>query len=159
MTLCQNILLVLSCDVIKHQNCLHLFTSSLVGNKHNTQQVGFVLLLTVALSQQHRRYSLCGCCFKKTHLLSQEEQEAKTEEEQFPDPAAQERKRSEEAEKWRLHQLQAGASSEDNANFQVAFYTVCAHQTAPATTAISWRQWSEIISKLQKCLIQVLVHC
>ncbi|KAL0033200.1 hypothetical protein WJX79_009065 [Trebouxia sp. C0005] len=47
-----------------------------------------------------------------------EEQEAKAEEEQFPDPAAQERKRSEEAEKWRLHQLQAGASSEDNANFQ-----------------------------------------
>ncbi len=51
----------------------------------------------------------------------QEEQEAKAEEEQFPDPAAQERKRSEEAEKWRLHQLQAGASSEDNANFQVGF--------------------------------------
>ncbi|DBB04500.1 TPA: hypothetical protein ACH3X1_012595 [Trebouxia sp. C0004] len=47
-----------------------------------------------------------------------EEQEAKAEEEQFPDPTAQERKRSEEAEKWRLHQLQAGASSEDNANFQ-----------------------------------------
>lgn len=59
-------------------------------------------------------------------MLTQEEQEAKAEEEQFPDPATQERKRSEEAEKWRLHQLQAGASCEDNANFQVAFQTMCA---------------------------------
>ena len=51
--------------------------------------------------------------------LSQEEEAAKAEEEQFPDPAAVERKRAEEAEKWRLQQLKAGASSEDNANFQV----------------------------------------
>lgn len=47
-----------------------------------------------------------------------EEQEAKAEEEQFPDAAAQERKRTEEAEKWRLQQLKAGAASEENANFQ-----------------------------------------
>lgn len=52
-------------------------------------------------------------------LDAQEEQEAKAEEEQFPDAAAQERKRTEEAEKWRLQQLKAGAAAEENANFQV----------------------------------------
>ena len=49
----------------------------------------------------------------------QEEQESKAEEEQFPDAAAVERKRAQEAEKWRLQQLTAGSASEDNANFQV----------------------------------------
>ncbi len=77
-------------------------------------------------------------------MLPQEEQEAKAEEEQFPDPAAQERKRSEEAEKWRLHQLQAGASSEDNANFQVGFRLCVLNHTASDTTDIPLRQWSEL---------------
>ena len=35
------------------------------------------------------------------------------------DPEALERKRLQEAEAWRLEQLRAGTSSEDNANFQV----------------------------------------
>ncbi len=81
--------------------------------------------------------------FTKNHMLMQEEQEAKAEEEQFPDPAAQERKRSEEAEKWRLHQLQAGASSEDNANFQVGF-RLCVLIRQHLTQQLPWRQWSEI---------------
>lgn len=47
----------------------------------------------------------------------QEDEQAKAEEEL--DPAVQERRRLEQAEKWRLQQLKAGASSEENANFQV----------------------------------------
>ncbi len=35
------------------------------------------------------------------------------------DPEALERKRLQEAEAWRVEQLRAGTSSEDNANFQV----------------------------------------
>lgn len=47
----------------------------------------------------------------------QEDEQAKAEEEL--DPVVQERRRLEQAEKWRLQQLKAGASSEENANFQV----------------------------------------
>lgn len=47
----------------------------------------------------------------------QEDEQAKAEEEL--DPAIQERRRLEQAEQWRLQQLKAGASSEENANFQV----------------------------------------
>lgn len=47
----------------------------------------------------------------------QEDKQAKAEEEL--DPAVQERRRLEQAEQWRLQQLKAGASSEENANFQV----------------------------------------
>lgn len=37
----------------------------------------------------------------------------------MPDTDALERKRLREAEEWRLKQLRAGVSSEDNSNFQV----------------------------------------
>lgn len=56
-------------------------------------------------------------------LLLQEDQEAKAEEEMFPDAAAVERKRAQEAEKWRLQQLKEGTAAEDNANFQVSVWT------------------------------------
>lgn len=52
-------------------------------------------------------------------ITLQEEEEAKAEEEQFPDAAALERRRAQEAEKWRLQQLTAGTAAEENANFQV----------------------------------------
>ena len=47
----------------------------------------------------------------------QEDEQAKAEEEL--DPAVQERRRLKQAEEWRLQQLKSGASSEENANFQV----------------------------------------
>ncbi|KAK9818113.1 hypothetical protein WJX72_007317 [[Myrmecia] bisecta] len=40
------------------------------------------------------------------------------DEDEVPDPAALERKRLREAEEWRLQQLRAGATPDDNANFQ-----------------------------------------
>ena len=49
--------------------------------------------------------------------MLQEDEQAKAEEEL--DPAVQERRRLHQAEQWRLQQLQTGAASEDNANFQV----------------------------------------
>lgn len=62
----------------------------------------------------------------------QEEQEARAEEEQFPDPEAVERKRADQAEKWRLQQLKAGTAPEDNANFQVGCCCIssCAKQNS-----------------------------
>lgn len=61
--------------------------------------------------------------------------------EEVPDGDALERKRLREAEEWRLKQLRAGVSSEDNSNFQVCmmmfmlFVTdICtADQDFPAT--------------------------
>lgn len=46
-------------------------------------------------------------------------QKTQEEEEGGMDPEALERKRLQEAEAWRLEQLRAGTSSEENANFQV----------------------------------------
>lgn len=46
-------------------------------------------------------------------------QEEEEKEEDALDADALERKRIREAEEWRLKQLRAGVSSEDNSNFQV----------------------------------------
>lgn len=86
-----------------------------MGIQNQLSQLAQVVLCLLSPNGRHARKATTA----KYLLDAQEEQEAKAEEEQFPDAAAQERKRTEEAEKWRLQQLKAGAASEENANFQV----------------------------------------
>ena len=45
-------------------------------------------------------------------------QEELAEEQEVPDAEALERKRVRDAEEWRLKQLRAGVSADDNSNFQ-----------------------------------------
>lgn len=82
----------------------------------------FLLCLVIGVLVQFvALFHLASCLFssKEAHSRDgmQEDEQAKAEEEL--DAAVQERRRLEQAEKWRLQQLKAGASSEENANFQV----------------------------------------
>ena len=65
----------------------------------------------------------------------QEDEQAKAEEEL--DPAVQERRRLQQAEQWRLQQLKAGASAEDNANFQVQSGACCSQKPCCAVTIVA----------------------
>ena len=71
----------------------------------------------------------------------QEDEQAKAEEEL--DPAVQERKRLEQAEKWRLQQLKAGASSEENANFQVHQAPQPAFASVLCASSLVAEEWSQ----------------
>lgn len=47
------------------------------------------------------------------------------EEQEVPDADALERRRVRDAEEWRLKQLRAGVSAEDNSNFQACICSLC----------------------------------
>ena len=83
----------------------------------------------------------------------QEEQEAKAEEELFPDAAVQERKRAQEAERWRLQQLKAGTAPEDNANFQVSLYALHSPKSCYALQSLASSHCSHLV-----CLCSHYAH-